>query len=317
MKCKICNKDYKSNAGLGHHIKSSHNMSTQEYYDTYIKETNKNCPICNKPNKFINFIVGYTVGCCTEHTNLIKYDVTNVYASKHAKNKIKQTKEERYGDPNYNNHAKSIKTINDRYNVQVTNISQVPEIKNKIYKSNINKLSVPMPFMSSEIQLKIEDTKMERYNNAHYTNRDKFYNTMKQNGFISKYEHAFEKLLIKHNIKFINQYKEERYPFRCDFYLSDFDIFIEINIYPAHGPHPYKEDNIEDHKILNEWLTKANDGKIIYLDWINRWTIIDVNKRNYAKSNDLHYYELYNFEEINDFIKNILNLPDENIKNYL
>lgn len=31
MKCLICNQDYESNAGLGHHIKSSHKLTTKEY----------------------------------------------------------------------------------------------------------------------------------------------------------------------------------------------------------------------------------------------------------------------------------------------
>ena len=87
MKCLICNNEYKSNAGLGKHIKVSHHLSTQKYYDIYIdcSLSNKYCSICGKENKFNNFIVGYNLGCCTEHTNLIRYGVTNVYASECAK----------------------------------------------------------------------------------------------------------------------------------------------------------------------------------------------------------------------------------------
>lgn len=88
MKCLICNNEYKSNAGLGRHIKVSHHLSTQKYYDnSYIdcSLSNKYCNICGKENNFINFIAGYSLGCCTEHTNLIRYGVTNVYVSEHAK----------------------------------------------------------------------------------------------------------------------------------------------------------------------------------------------------------------------------------------
>ena len=92
MKCLICKNEYVTNAGLGHHIKSCHLISTKEYYDRYIADTNKKCKICGKMNKFTNFICGYSVGCCTAHTNLIKYGVENVYASEEVKSKIKQTK---------------------------------------------------------------------------------------------------------------------------------------------------------------------------------------------------------------------------------
>jgi len=309
MKCIICNKEYKSNAGLGHHIKSTHNISTQEYYDSYIDTSlnNKYCKICNKENKFINFIAGYTTGCCTEHTNLIKYGVTNVYASDYAKQKMKQTKIAKYGDQNYNNRSKAIQTTLALYGV--TNVSQAPKIKAKIQNTNMSKYGAPMPLLSKKVQEHMCDTKEKRYGNRHYTNRDKFYETMKKNGFISKAEKLFEYVLINSCIEYKSQYhKDFRYPFYCDFYLPKYDIFVEINIYLAHGPHPFNSNNQEDLKFLAEWKQKADNGKTIYYDWINRWTQIDVNKRNIANKNKLKYYELYSIEEIQEFFKNIFNI---------
>ena len=232
MKCKICNKEYKSNAGLGHHIKSTHNISTQEYYDNYIdnSKNNKYCAICNKENKFIDFICGYTTGCCTEHTNLIKYNASNVYASEYVKQKIKQTKVAKYGDPNYNSRNKAIQTTLDLYGV--SNVSQAPEIKAKIQNTNMKKYDAPMPLLSKKVQEHMCDTKEKRYGNRHYTNRDKFYETMKKNGFISKPERLFEYILTINHIEYKPQYhKDYRYPFNCDFYLTKYDMFIEINIY--------------------------------------------------------------------------------------
>ena len=114
--------------------------------------------------------------------------------------------------------------------------------------------------------------------------------------------------------KYIPQYKDKnRYPYFCDFYLPELDIFIEINIYPAHGPHPYNANNEDDQNIIKNWLKLANEGKHIYIDWINRWTIYDVNKRNTAILNNLNYYELYNLDEIDSFIHNILKLNHINI----
>lgn len=197
MKCLICSRDYATAAGLGHHIKSSHKLTTKEYYDIYIAKTNKICPICGKENRFFNFILGYSIGCCTEHTNLVKYNVTNVYASEHAKQKSKQTKLQRYGDEHYNNHDKAIQTINNRYNTNVSNISNVPQIRQKIYNTNMKNLGVNMPFKSEKIQTKIGDVKEDRYGERFYTNRNKFYQTMKKQNFISKYELALESVFIE------------------------------------------------------------------------------------------------------------------------
>lgn len=314
MKCLICNQEYKSNAGLGHHIKRSHHLTTKEYYDSYIAATDKYCPICRKENRFYNFIYGYTTGCCTEHTNLIKYGTTNVYVSEFVKSKIKQTKLYRYGDENFNNHAKSINTINKIYGVNVNNVANVPQIRKKIYQTNMKNLGVAMPFMSDKIQTKIGDIKEEKYGERFYTNRNKFYRTMKKNNFISKYELALEEVFKMSNIEYIPQHKDKiRYPYFCDFYLPKFDMFIEINIYPAHGPHPYNSTSIEDQNLVDTWLNLANNGKTIYLDWIKRWTEVDVKKRNTAIKNNILYYELYNLDEINIFIKNVLNISNINI----
>ena len=265
MNCLICGNEYKSNAGLGHHIKSSHKLTTQEYYDNYIHHKEKYCPICKKPNRFYNFIDGYSIGCCTKHTNLILYGVENVSKYEQIKNKIKQSKLEHFGDENFNNHSKAIQTINQKYGVNVNNISNVPEIKEKIYETNMNNLGVPMPFMSNKIQEKVGDTKELKYGERFYTNRNKFYTTMKKCNFISKYELALEDIFIKNNIAYIPQYKDKnKYPYFCDFYLTDLDIFIEINVYPAHGPHKYTGSK-EDLELVNKWRDLANRGKTILI----------------------------------------------------
>ena len=49
--------------------------------------------------------------------------------------KIKNTKEDRYGDPGYNNHEQSVKTVNDRYGV--SNVSQIEGIQEIVKQRNI------------------------------------------------------------------------------------------------------------------------------------------------------------------------------------
>ena len=99
------------------------------------------------------------------------------------------------------------------------------------------------------------------------------------------------------------QYKEERYPWHCDFYIPELDYFIEINGYWVHGEHPYNPNSIEDQKIIEKWKQKYNNGEHpLYERAIYGWTISDVEKRETAKRNNLNYKEVWTLEEGKEFI---------------
>lgn len=55
--------------------------------------------------------------------------------TKEAREKGRQTKLERYGDPNFNNREKVRRTVQEKYGKEYINTSQVPEIKKKIIDS--------------------------------------------------------------------------------------------------------------------------------------------------------------------------------------
>lgn len=56
----------------------------------------------------------------------------------------------------------------------------------------------------------------------------------------------------------LRQYKEERYPFNCDFYIKSQDLFIEINYYWTHGPHPFDCSSEEDLSRLEQIKSNQN-----------------------------------------------------------
>jgi len=61
-----------------------------------------------------------------------------------------------------------------------------------------------------------------------------------------------EEYFIKSNINYEHNYnKDLRYPFHVDFYLPDFDLFIEIQGNWTHGLHPYDGSNKDDVYIVN------------------------------------------------------------------
>ena len=105
-----------------------------------------------------------------------------------------------------------------------------------------------------------------------------------------------QELLKKFNKEDIfYQYSDERYPYRCDFYIKSIDTFIEVNYWWHHGPHPFNEDNEEDIELLNTLKEeyKKDNTKTQYLEAIRIWTEIDPLKINIAKQNNLNYIMLY------------------------
>jgi hypothetical protein len=79
------------------------------------------------------------------------------------------------------------------------------------------------------------------------------------NGFKSQIEIDIEKWLIEllgeKNVKY-NYIDKDRYPWRVDFYLKPYDIFIEIQGYWTHGKHPFNENDENDINLLHEMQIK-------------------------------------------------------------
>jgi len=49
------------------------------------------------------------------------------------------------------------------------------------------------------------------------------------------------------------QYKDSRYPYYCDFYIVEDDLFIELNLHWTHGGMPFDETNSDCVKLLETW----------------------------------------------------------------
>ena len=68
--CKICNKACKDAHNLVTHVKI-HNMSSKQYYDTYLLKPRENlCKTCGNITRYVNLTIGYKKHCnmsCTQH----------------------------------------------------------------------------------------------------------------------------------------------------------------------------------------------------------------------------------------------------------
>jgi len=204
----------------------------------------------------------------TKNTVLSRYGVSNIFQSKEVLDKLSadrhsgelarramDTKKLRYGDPNYNNIEKN------------------------------------------------HQTKLDRYGDPNYNNQDKNYETRKINGTFntSKPEEELKQELVnKYGEEDVEvEYRDPRYhnkegyKYKCDFYVKSEDLFIELNYWQGHGPHPFDENNEEDLKLLVKWEDKANSGLPQYKNYIYVWTVDDPNKLKCAKENNLNYLMIY------------------------
>lgn len=230
-----------------------------------------------------------------KHTCIERYGVENVVCHDDIKEKIFNTIKERYGG--------------------IGNASS--DIRKKYEKSMMDRYGVYHNWQSKDELLNGQKTRGELYGNKNYVCVDTFLqymkdtkderiekmkNTKKENGTFntSTIEEKLNEYLLSLNIPFDRQYKDKRYPFACDFYFPDMDLFVELNIMWTHGGKPF-EGSDDDMKLLEYWKSK---GTQFYLNAIENWTVRDVEKRETAKRNKLNYLEIFS-NDIDDIINEL------------
>lgn len=299
------------------------------------------CPICGKYVGYGGYKLGKIIfaNTCSPScgSKLSSYKVKETklkrYGDENYNNnsKIKETKLEKYGDATYNNHNKTVNTCLRRYGlrngggteialqkIKETNLKkhgyemplQSEEVRNRIKETNLRKYGVEQPLSSEHIQSKRRNTCQKRYGgNSPMCDiqiaEKSFRKRIKNHTWSSSKpeENLFSYIKEKFpNVK--RQYKDkERYPWFCDFYIPEIDLFLELNGHWTHGPHIYCENSKYDKKQIEFWKKKYDNGKHpLYLKAIEAWTIYDVKKRETAKKNNLNYKEVWSLQEGKDFI---------------
>lgn len=183
----------------------------------------------------------------------------------------------------------------------VENASQSEEIKHKKEETTKKHYNVCNPFQSKEIMDKINKEEIQK----------KCYITRKKNHSfnISKTEDKIYELLKEKFSNIKRQYKSEKYPFACDFYILDLDLYIEFQGSWHHGRKnskiygPYDENNPEHKLLLKEWKNKSNKKQYEYA--IDVWTRRDLLKRKTAKENNLNWLEFWTIEEVKEWLKTL------------
>lgn len=201
-------------------------------------------------------------------------------------------------------------TMIERYGVEHPN--QNKEICNKMMRTMqntcIEKYGAISPIQNAEIAKKSsknrQKTMMLKYGAANSVEvseiRNKIFDARTKNNTVntSKPEELLYELLCekfgKENI-LRNKIIDERYPYHVDFYVKSLDLFIELNGDKCHNNHWFDPNNERDVQIVKSWeenmirLEKQNNKKSKYRKYINTWTITDVDKRQKARNNKIHY----------------------------
>lgn len=199
-------------------------------------------------------------------------------------------------------------TCIEKYNVPV--VCNSKEIQEKTYtkeankKRSINTKKTLLDKYNVECGYQIPAVREKALSKTHSEEAElKRIKTRAENNNISSAEKLFIKLSSLNNIEIIYQYYSEQYPFICDFYLPDKNLYIEINVFWTHGGHWFS-NNIDDKNQLLEWKSKNTD---FYNNAIYTWTDLDVRKRKIANENNLNYVVLWKLSDIEEWFS--LNCP--------
>ena len=252
-----------------------------------------------------------------KQTNLKKYGVEFPYQYKEFLDKARNTCLKHFGVDSVRKDKEFQKQCYIK-KLGVDNPFKLKSVKDKIRQTLLEKYNVEYALSNKDIRNKGIQTQKEKYNGLLYVQTQDFlnksYNTKKLHKSFntSKIENLFEQYLIDNNINYETQYKSDEYPFKSDFYIIDYNLYIEINAHWTHGFHLFNKDNNDDIQKLNEWKQKNTE---FYNNAIKTWSIRDVNKYNIAMKNNLNYLVIYSnkINEVIEQFENYINKCEYNI----
>ena len=186
--CEICNKTFKNCNGLSIHIKRIHNLTSQEYYDTFLKESDEGfCKKCGNPTPYKNLNIGYKKYCCrycaitsdesrekTIKSNREKYGTDWPTQNKEVSKKISETKQNYSEERKQEINDKRSKTYENRFGKGIICGLQVDEYREKGLKKFKEETGYDYYTQDPNVQEKIKNTCREKYNKDWYMQTEEF-----------------------------------------------------------------------------------------------------------------------------------------------
>lgn len=235
-----------------------------------------------------------------EQTKFSKYGYKCNFSSKDTKLNGRATCKKKYGNEEIfkTNHFKEAtkNTYLNKYGT--TSFSKTPQFKD-LFKNKE---------WSKQRELKKQRTLMSKYGCKNTNNvpgvKEKRLQTLHKNNSFNKScpeENCYGILKDKFPDT-IRQYKDERYPFNCDFYIPSKDLFIECNFHWTHGGEPFDENNQQHIKRLEFWRSKDT---VFYKKAEEVWTKRDKDKIKTFIDHNLNHKIFYTEEEFIEWINNL------------
>lgn len=198
----------------------------------------------------------------TRATMQKRYGVNYSWESAALRNKAYSTMQKRYGTSCY--------CQSDDYR------ENLDSIMDKVRNTNMSRYGAPFYVQSDEYKQNVDDI------------QSRIIATKRQNGVLNT--STVEKH-VKGFDDFESQYNNDsRYPYLCDFYDKDRDLFIEVNASWTHGYHWYDAENDVD--TCKKWKVKSKKSEY-YANALEVFTKRDVEKRETARVSNLNYVTLW------------------------
>ena len=341
MICKICNNSFANRKFKKHLIE--HNISQQEYYDTYIGKYY--CPICHNETTFHDVIRGYNKYCSRSclnksenhtksvaNTKLIRYG--NAYYAnpekihetlsrrtdeqkKQSDLKRKRTLKEKYNDENYNNIQKHKETCLSKYGV--TNAFAADSIKqtirNKYYaKSESERKAIYEKHKNTFMSKSKEELREigQKRRNAYINKSDEEKLSIQRKRYLTKKKnHTFKTSKIEDECyrMLLSIYSNTEHGYKSKSYPFECDLYIpEIDTYIElnfHWTHvKHPYNKVLDKNILSIWKEKAKTSKY-FENAIDVWTRRDVEKVKIAKQNNIKLLVFYTKDEFDVYLSQL------------
>jgi hypothetical protein len=249
-------------------------------------------------------------------TNKGKYGKEYFSQTEEGKNRIKETCLAKYGKDNYFKTEefadKKLKAIIEKYGVDNYSKTQEfkdylkehhDEIEQKKKQTNIDRFGVDSFFKTKEHKEFIKEYMQKYYVDI----QKKIYEAKKRNNTFNKSkgeEKVYIELLKKFKKEDIcRQYKSEKYPYACDFYITSLDLYIECHFSHFHNFRPFDINDTEHIKELKILQNKAQEinfkgsSKKQYEMIIKVWTKADPKKLKTFIAKKLNYKIFYNLDQ--------------------
>ena len=204
----------------------------------------------------------------------------------------------------------------------VSNPAKSEKIKEQIKNTNLQRYGVENVYKSELIKERIKHTMLERYGVENIHNAPYIVKRWKENEQeIVKKRNATKKLNKSFNTsspeeycyEFLSslfndvyrQYQTDVYPYACDFYIKDLDMYVELNCHWTHGSHPFDDTDEQDLAKVQYWKSKNTKFYNIAIDV---WTRRDVIKRQCAKQSGIKFLEFWKKEDLIDYFNKNYNI---------